>query len=651
MSDYESAETVTSETSLDRLDSIIEDFADPDDHRVLRFAHLVVPIPVRTTYVIEEQIIEAIGKVDSYNVIFIMPNVEQAVAGLANLDLPRLPIYNQKTLRHGWFVSILEDNRIAGHDLFVWKESNTLYGWGDELTLPKRAFVVFYLDPYMSAECALALLGLVDWARDISQMQGTKIRVLTVSSYFGNSLLTDLAQSDYPVAHYELPIPDADILPDGSVDYADGNDILDRIHDHERTGGENERHAMIFVPPFARKNMFMDWDVELKWAELLIKNRLDGGQMVTQLTYPMSMGMNPRGVIINVDLDHQIPGFLIDFTHAHIVIGKRCVRRVLDEHTGLIVTTSVALTQSEINTLKWWCWQPEMDAGNIHVYPGSDGFRASEGAAVYCGSQIENAQAGGFIMALLLSKVDIDIDLALSSLIKAPWVVQAMVKRLQRQRIIVNDATDDILELGLTVRQEVVFTAVLHLVSYDYRLAHLVALESSDPQIRRLKVQLAIFLMLKNDWEITYPRDTSIVLRSWGWGQPSNGDLWTIFGMWKRIAKDCRDFEGLDDRPVYDMTHSISLPNRAALFFKNATIIFERVLNSIPGDFDVGLPPHRISDEYERLTDGQMAEISRHLLSAYLDELVLTRIVTSDGDEPRLVHTIFSKGISVELKA
>ncbi|SCN96728.1 uncharacterized protein FFE2_08578 [Fusarium fujikuroi] len=652
MSDgYESVGSVSSDSGLDRLNGIMESFADSEDPRSLRFGHLVVPVYLRTAYYIEAYIIAALCKVDSYSMIFVMPRTEQRVSCMGDLELPMLSQFDQRTLQHSWFLKVLEMNYVPGPPS-SWKQSDKMFAWEDDLVLPRRAFVVFQLDPYMSAECSLALAGLVKWANDVSKMQGAKIRVLTVSSLFGNGLLTDLVQSDFPVVHYELPIPThVDLSPPGVIHYAGGDGILRRIQGCLRRARANERHAILVCPPSQRGDPFDEWSATLARSELLNRDMLDGESMISELTHPRTIrDVNPKAVVISVDAEHQIPGFLLDFTHAHIVLGKRRMRRVLDEDTGLVVLADVALTQTEIDTARWWCWQPEIDAQKVFIYPGVDGSVPDEDAAVYFGFHVEHAQAGGFIIAVLASDYG-NADHVLRCFIRSPFVIPNMARRLQLQRIIHDRRSpDEPLQLAYTECEERTFAAVVSLVRYDYRLAHLIALESSDYQVRRLKAQLAVFLVLKNEWDLKFDPSICMTICTWGWGKPSWGDLWKVFGMWKLISRDCQDFETLEE-PISDSSGAISLSYPAAVLFHRDNILLELALNKLGERFDVGLPAHRIKDESESLSDDQMKEVSRCLLSAFLNELVVTQIVASNDGESRLEHTIFSTRINVELRA
>ncbi|KAL9565731.1 hypothetical protein ACKAV7_009913 [Fusarium commune] len=241
--------------------------------------------------------------------------------------------------------------------------------------------------------------------------------------------------------------------------------------------------------------------------------------------------------------------------------------------------------------MRWWCWQPAIEVQDIFIYSGASGFEPDEDAAVYSGFHIEHAQAGGFMTTVLISTFGGDASHVLRSFIRPPSVISRMTSRLQRQGILL-EQRDAIapLQLTYTACQKRAFAAVAPLVRYEYRLAHLVALESSDLQVRRLKAQLAVFLTLKSDWNVGRNHD-AVVSQSWGWGRSFCGDLWKVFGMWKVISRDCQDFETVDERPVSDASGVISLSGSAVSLFRDTSVDLETALNNVDKELDVGLLP------------------------------------------------------------
>ncbi|KAM0549844.1 hypothetical protein ACHAPJ_009286 [Fusarium lateritium] len=558
-SDYYTDCSVDSNSALEKIELIIENLrrnpVDPDAPNI-RFGHLTVPVYLSSRYHMVHELTKGVRKAKfSCPIIFISSRTEERIVHTDRVDsLGLLHKYNCQTLQYSWFLDILKDNRaVFDNGPGAWKPSQNPDEWFEQLILPIEAFFVFSLDPYLPADCSLALIGLVQWACDVSLREGAKIRVLTTSRYLESNLLSDLVgiRSECPVAHYELPIPTGfKLIHEECIDNAKEDEIVPRICHRLETGAANEKHAVIFVPPYTGKEMLDAHRAGMATYDLCNKSMLnDGNTILEALQYQSnSEGDDGGGAIINVDVDHLIPSPLIDYTHVHIVIAKEYMGRVFDEESSQVVLTNLALTQGQQEALKWWCSQPNTDFKNIWIYPGPDGLEPEEDVAVDHPVRIENAQAGGFIAAVYaMSKWGVDVRRVLRCFIKSPWIIPEMANRLHYQGII--QQTDP--QYALTGSRECVFEAILPLVRYDHRLAYFIALISPDVEVRRLKVQLATFLLLKDDWNILTSRkkfDLPTRVESWGWGKSldSHGDLWRMLGLWKRISRDCHDFEDLE---------------------------------------------------------------------------------------------------------
>ncbi|KAJ4251897.1 hypothetical protein NW762_011194 [Fusarium torreyae] len=670
MSSTSASASESSEYSLDTVATVdqaiivIEELSkDPVDSAApnVRFGHLTVPIYHSSRYHMVQAFTNAIRKIDdSCPIIYVTSRVEQRLVSMTPVNsLGLLPKFAGQVLVHSWFLSTLEDNRAAfGDGPEAWKPSESTDLWHEQMILPNKAFVVFYLDPDLSADCSLALIGLVQWACDVSQRKGANIRVLVTSSGSESSLLSELVgiRSKEPVAHYELPIPTHfELIPEYRVDNAKENEILPHIRHRLETGAADERHAILYVPPYTGNEEFEAWDVFTKKDALCNKYVFNNGKdMIKALEYPWHpLGGNPKGVVINVDANHPIPAFLENYTHAHIVLGTHCLARIFDGESCQVVLASVALSKGQRDTLQWWCDQPNIDPENIWIYPGSHGFGPDEDTTVSRPAHIEGPHAGSFIAVVYaMSKWGVDAERVLRCFIKSPLVLQEMTNRLQHQGII-QEANS---QLALTIGQERVFGAVLSTVGYDYHLAHFIALESPDVEVRRLKVQLAVFLLLKDDWNLQNHADwLDALVESWGWSKDidSHGDLWRTFGLWKRISKDSQDFGDPDAVQFFDTSSTFSLSNETAFYFWAKTRDLEETLNEIAQDFDnVGLTPHNIRDETGVMSRGQLRQVMRHLLCAYLHQLVVTRLVEDNVEGGhRLDHTVYLTSTSVVLRA
>ncbi|KAM0187540.1 hypothetical protein ACHAPI_011077 [Fusarium lateritium] len=250
-----------------------------------------------------------------------------------------------------------------------------------------------------------------------------------------------------------------------------------------------------------------------------------------------------------------------------------------------------------------------------------------------------------------MSDWGVDVRRVLGCFIKAPWVLREMVKELEKNQIIKKGA----LELALTGSEDRVFRGVLDIVRYDYRLARLLSMPCPNPRARRLRVQIAVYILLKEDWPISttsLPPDIH-----WGWGSSlsSCGELWHGLASWKRISRDCSDFENLDahvTREVCDSSGQLTLRSDGAVLFRVITRQLELTLNEIGKDFDnVSLPAHNIKDESEELPMDQLIEVWGDVSTSFYDQIVMTRRVAGDDDdEPRFEHSIWSTGVPVLLK-
>ncbi|KAH7210898.1 uncharacterized protein BKA55DRAFT_698027 [Fusarium redolens] len=166
--------------------------------------------------------------------------------------------------------------------------------------------------------------------------------------------------------------------------------------------------------------------------------------------------------------------------------------------------------------------------------------------------------------------------------------------------------------------QESVFKAALHLVRYDHPTAHFIALKSSDPQVRRLKVQVAILIVLTKDWAIE--THGSSVFSARGWGVFDYVRNWG--GLWQGLVSDTSLVCGIDN--------NLSVPAQGAFIFRQMTKAFETILNGVTEYPEVHLPPHRIVHEAGDLDNHQMKQLLRHLLCAYIYQVTKSHLAIDD---------------------
>ncbi|KAF5623672.1 hypothetical protein F25303_11776 [Fusarium sp. NRRL 25303] len=296
-------------TPLSSLSSIIEDFQKPPEPYWLadiRFGHFVVPSCLSAEETTTREITSAIrGQEIDCPIIFVLSRHRQRTCSTEMLDLPFLPQYNEKTLEFEWFTSILEKNR-AGEGPGNWKEVED----ADQ------------------------------WERNTIRIR----RVLTTSNLFGNNLSSELVsiRSSYPVVHSEMPIPrHVYAIPEYAVDNSHGNAMYNSIENRVLARDQDDAHAIPFVPPLTRKDVFPTITQSLSYNTLLLKHINDTGPIMKwRLTLQSTQGLqdNPA-TVIEVDAEHTIPSFLDGYSHAQVALCRRYMREIFDKDIKQVLPT------------------------------------------------------------------------------------------------------------------------------------------------------------------------------------------------------------------------------------------------------------------------------------------------------------------------
>ncbi|KAL5598136.1 hypothetical protein FOBRF1_011929 [Fusarium oxysporum] len=659
-SDYESEESVTSVDGFEILDGIIEKFCTlPRSRSNVRFGHLTVPAYFTTKYKIVDLLSSSIHEATESTQIFVLSRKEHRL--FSSFRFEHLPLRlheREQTLDHAELCTVLEECRYdpdSPEETDIWWEGNE-DDWIREQFLPREVFIAFSLDPWMSAACALALTGLVQWACDVAKSDGANIRVLTFSNFFGNSLLSELVslRSQQPVEHFELPIPTRfNLIPDAAIDLTHEDHVYSTIQARMSPLNAESKNAVLVVPPINREDLFPGLRLahNVRYQYLLIKDVFDSGDSMSWNLTNHAPGFGRTVTVIQVDLEHPIPDVLTGFERVHVVLVKSCMRTVFDEDTKQVVKTELSITQSELDGLQWWCFQLNNRFPHIRVYAGSEGLRANEDAAIYRPLHIMNDHAGAFISGVYgMSSWGIDVDRVVGCFIKSNAIISQVTSLLRKEGLIHGHLP----RLAFTGAEEATYRVVLRATRYDHRIAHFYALPSSDAKVRLLKAQLAVVLAVSKDWtvEIDPENDFGADVPVFGWGSNlcNLGDLWQVLGMWKVIAVNWKDFGSIPVRQesVWDATGYLTLPIGAALHFYGTNRDLEKALYD--ADFCIGLPHHHIKDETESLNNDHMREVLQHLLRAFQHQLISTRLAVVDGEE-HLKHTVVSSGKSVELRS
>lgn len=282
--------------------------------------------------------------------------------------------------------------------------------------------------------------------------------------------------------------------------------------------------------------------------------------------------------------------------------------------------------------------------------PRSDGLGANEDAAAERPLRIKTDQAGAFISGLYgMSPWGVDVGRVSRCFIKSPAVISRVTGILQKEGLIHKHRPT----LALTDTEETIYHIALRMTRHDHRIAHFLALASSDVKVRLVKVQLAVVLAMSKDWtvEIEPGKHFGHDVPAFGWGSNlhNHGDLWQVLGMWKAIAVNCKEFERLphSEERVSSEKGYLKLPIGAAQDFH----ITNRDLKNALNESELfELPTHRMKDETEALNDDQTEELLQHLVRAYQHQLIATRLAVVHG-QVHLKHSAVSTGRSVEIRS
>ncbi|KAF5576186.1 hypothetical protein FPCIR_12754 [Fusarium pseudocircinatum] len=645
-SDCESEGSVTNSQGFEILDGIIKKFcALPKRPSNVRFGHLTVPGYFTTKYNIVERLSSAIHKRKDSTQVFVLTRKEQRI------------FFILRTIDHADFCSILEYCRIdqdTPQGSTGWMEGGESW-WKCDQWLPKRVFIVFSLDPWMSAACALALTGLIQWACDMAKRDGANIRVLTFSNFIENSQLSELVslRSQQPVEHFELPISTRfNLIPEAAIDLTPEDHVYSTIQARMSPLNTESRNAVLVVPPINREDLFQGLQLahDVRYQYLLMKHVDENGESMSWSLTNCAPGFGRTVTVIQVDLEHPIPDILNGFERVHIVLGKRCLRTVLDEETKQVVKTELSITQSELDGLRWWCFQLNNPFPYLRIYAGSEGLRANEDAAVDRPLHIMNDHAGAFISGVYgMSSWGIDPERVVGCFMGSSPVISQVTSLLRKEGVI----HQHLPRLAFTGSEEARYRAILRAVGYDHRIAHFCALRSPDVNVRWLKAQLTVVLTVSKDWsvEIEPGRHFGSDIPAFGWGSnfSNHGDLWQVLGMWKAISLNWKGFDGITSpqESVWDKTGYLKPLIGAVQHFHATSHGLQNALNDL--DIYLRLPFHRIVEETESLHDDQMREVLQHLLRAFQHQLIATRHAIVQGQE-QLKHTVFSTGKSVEMR-
>ncbi|KAG5791589.1 hypothetical protein H9Q69_009348 [Fusarium xylarioides] len=208
-----------------------------------------------------------------------------------------------------------------------------------------------------------------------------------------------------------------------------------------------------------------------------------------------------------------------------------------------------------------------------------------------------------------------------------------MVKSLRTQGII-NLEQDGNLTMNLEGQELTAFLSVLPGVSYDYRLAYLIAQESEteDDMVLQVKIQLAAVMTVGGlplfDFDKSLdnpePADTleAVIEACTGYSASlgDQGNMWLALGLWNRVGKDSMNFSQV---PHYDSVRISGISVRAN--WSSCVHVHElwKAISSALATNCIATVRRELTTETQALSRNGRRAIGTHLFKAYLSQLVV----------------------------
>ncbi|RYC86001.1 hypothetical protein BFJ63_vAg11181 [Fusarium oxysporum f. sp. narcissi] len=616
------------ESVRQRLDEFISALSASTKHGRpnARFGHIKIPGFRLEGPSLMESIRHSLSSRNFENIMFVTSELERTVGlGLAEDGTASLAFSEA--------LDCVKMNRAdAGHGT-AWKSPRERT-WQQDGILPRNIVVVFQIDPTVPADCALALIAVVQWALDVSLEAGSQVRVITLATDDGCdflSTLVALTARDVVVDHLDLGEPwDCASLSPGSV----------------RTTMHSSTDAMETVQTIAAASTtgqlvlsFRDVGLAAEYEQLVPRAQtpfVEFGDEAQQLNLVLQAPTTGyTWLTINPALS-LIPLQFHGYGGIHILLGsEHGDSNSWDNVTEQLVQYSRWTSKEERVSQLWWARQ--LSVSDVHIYHEEEERESvEETLGLFIGStnrrqrQVENSQLGGFITAVMsIAPWGLRIDQVLACFIRYPSRIRAMRERLKIQRVITSTA------INLKGTEEVVFMRVLPLLNYDHRLAFFVALDSDD-MVRRVKIQLAAIisidvhkLAMLNVSEPLDPdgKEAGVILNSclgYCSDLALSGTLWMVLGLWKGFI--VASSKGRDNVPCW----SLIVMHKA--LSRRARGLAERVSQTLH-KIGVGSAIHKtFEDETRRFNEEEKRVLQVHLLRAYIFQLVSGYALFTDGE-------------------
>ncbi|KAF5702124.1 hypothetical protein FMUND_13619 [Fusarium mundagurra] len=633
-----------------RLDEFISTFCANTNHGRpnARFGHIKIPGFRLQAPSLMESMRQSLSSTMADNLVIVTSEMERAVGfGFPEGD-PAEGDLAPVEMAFSELLTYVKMNRADAEHGLGWKSPRD-GTWGPDRIFPRNMFVVFQVDSSVPADCALALIAIVHWALDVSRETGSYIRVLTLATDNDCNFLPALTIS--PVESIDLSVQDVSFITESATT---------QIHSTKDDMATLENIAEDFrrdptVPQLVLS--FRDADLALSYEEMIGPVNAPLVQQSNEhlgLLYYAVYREDSHAVWMTVSpalslLPIQFGGY----GKVHILLCSQRVSVGWDNITGQLAENLRWTSREERVAQLQWARQPPNSEVHIHLDDENAGsmeqiveqFTRSNNCRR---RQVENSQMGGFIAAVMsLASWGLDVNRVILCFIRYPSRIGCMQHRLRIQRIITPTT------LNLPQGEAIAFTTVLPLVSYDYRLAFFVALES-DPMVRNVKIQLAAIISSDMENLVTLTTDQPIdplgekarmiVESCWGHtkGMEKYGTFWLLLGLWKgfEVARANGEERAA---PWGELVVGIRLSLRAI----NLITAMSRALLRVGVE---SASYQMFEDETRPFTEERQRVLQSHLLQAYIFQLTGGyKAFASAQTGPQVFHRFIANDVLVQV--
>ncbi|KAF5575867.1 hypothetical protein FPCIR_12918 [Fusarium pseudocircinatum] len=640
-----------------RLDEFISAFgASPTRGRPnARFGHVKIPGFRLQELSLMESIRQSLSSTTVENVIFAASEMERAIGlGFPEGDFADDDILPTE-LAFSELLTFVKMNRAEeGHGL-TWKSPRD-GTWEPDRIFPRNIAVVFQIDPSVPADCALALIAIVQWALDVSSETGSYIRVLSLATDDDCQFLKELTSGvpEVSVDYLDLSVQDVSFITESAM--AQMHSTQDDTTTIKALAEDFRRDPTVpqLVLSFRAADLAGSYKKKIGQVhDSFVEHSYEHQGLLNYATYQNDL----HAVWLTVSpalclLPIQFEGY----GKVHILLSSQRVSVAWDNVTEQLAENLRWTSREEREAQLQWARQMPNSEVHIHLEDENTGsmeeiieqFTRSNNCRR---RQVENSQMGGFIAAVMsLASWGLDVDRMISCFIRYPSRVGCMQDRLTIQRIITSTSLD------LSQGEAIAFTTILPLVSYDYRLAFFVALKS-DQMVRKVKIQLAAIISsdvrnlvtMRTDHLIDpFGEEAQNILDScWGHcnGMEEYGTFWLLLGLWKgfEVAKN----NGRDNvapwRGLVEVNDDVSFRAKNLLQAMSMALLKVGVASASHQTFD---------DETSPFVEERKRILQTHLLQAYIFQLTSGYNVFAEletGPHALRFHRIIANDVRVEV--